>query len=277
MAKPSKKHALQKAVINTPNLGAMAAVFLSYSLGSILGTFVFIIAVIFGSYNKYNAVLHKKNIENKSSIFKFLNAPSLTAEILMAAAFINFIKTGYNGLHAPEEEILYYMTLSTAWFLGFWGDNTLRLNDKTNFSLKSAPKEKRPWIKAFIYILRNPVFYYTLCNMFLSMAILFASNTADSINHNTTLSYLNILVITTACIGVLYSFYKSVQVIKNKITAEQSNNGVINYILIAINIELAAMSFIEGLHWVIVAQIFYIISNITCLFETRQALKKEYA
>lgn len=269
------KTALQKSIFNAANLSGLAAIFLSYSIGSLLGTFIFIIAVFIGSYNKYRSVINNHYDPTTKIFLKILNDPSLTAQILMVAAFINFVKTGYDGLISPTEEFIYFITLATAWFFGFLGDDALRRNDKANFSSNILPKDQPLWIKTLIYVTRNPVFYYLITNMFFSIAILLSPQGELIEEDKAILEAINILAILTAIIGVSYSIWRGTQMIQKKISPAQTNDGVINWITVLINIEIGVMSIMQEIYWVAFAQILYIVANITCLYETRIALKKE--
>lgn len=275
MSSLSKITALKKSVFNAANLSGLAAIFLSYSVGSLLGTAIFFIAVIIGSMNKYRATMGLKNNNSAHKFFQILNDPSLTAQILMVAAFINFTKTSYDAVYAPPIDTAYFGFLALAWFFGFLGDDALRRNDKTNFTLKVQSNPHPLWRKTFIYITRNPVFYFTITNMFFASAILLIpdKNGAESF----LLGTINITVIITALIAVFYAAYKGFQMISGKITAEKTNDGVINMITVIINFEVATMSGLQGLYWVVLAQLLFAVSNIICLYETRHALSKEAA
>lgn len=276
MSATLKATAIKKSIFNAANLSGLAAIFLSYSMGSLIGTFIFIIAVIVGSLNKYRTTINRKHTEQKGFL-KILNDPSLTAQILMVAALINFFKTGYDGFLVPPSESLYFVCLAIAWFLGFLGDNSLRRNDKTNFSFHVLSKRLPLWIKTFIYVTRNPVFYYTVSNIFFSVAVLLNTNKLHTIAETSILETLNILAIVTALTATFYGLWRGIQMIQEKITSEQTNDGVINFISIIVTFEIGAMAAIQGLYWVVVAMALYAISNIVHFYETRHALQKEHS
>lgn len=267
------KNALKKSIFNTANMGGLGALCLSYSVGSLVGTFIFFLAVIIGSLNKYRSILNDYKTKKINPYIKFLQAPALTAQILMLAAFINFLKSSYNAFQATSSDVLYFTFLACAWFFGFLADDMLRRNDTTNFSEKAGSKNQTLLIKAFIYVTRNPVFYYIITNMFFACAIVLSPN--QELENISILYPINILVIITSAIGVGYGIWRGFQMILEKITPDQTNNGVINIIIVIANMEVLFIAIIQGLYFVILAQIFFAIANITVLFETRHALKKE--
>ncbi len=278
MSSPYKIEAIKKSIFNAANLSGLSAVFLSYSIGSLLGTLAFIVAVIIGSFNKYKAVTHQDKIKHKKGLLKILDDPSLTAQILMLAAFINFIKAVYSGTTTTiPSEVLYFAVLAPAWFFGFLGDDALRRNDKANFSSKILSKRKPLWIKTFIYVTRNPVFYYILTNIFFSMAILLSPQGNNSDTMISIIGVLNIIAIITALFGLSYAFWKGIQMIRGKITPEQTNDGMINFVTVLINLEIGVMAFMQGLYWIVLSQLLFAVANIVCLYETRHALSKEHS
>ncbi len=273
MSEFSRLNALKKSAFNTANLSGLAAVFLSYSIGSAAGTLVFLLAVLVGSYNKYQSVRGKYGAADTNPLLNLIRNPALTAQILMLAAFINFIKAGYNGFMAPDEQISYFICLSLAWLFGFLGDDALRRNDTTNFSDPLLRNNQALWIKTFIYVTRNPVFYYLLTNLFFSSAIFLTPGSNQE--SSSFLFFINTLAVITALSGVFYGIIRGVKMMKGIIDPSQTNNGVINFITVIMNLEIGIISMIQGLYWVVFAQILFAIANITCLYETRHALDKE--
>ncbi len=272
------KTALQKSILNTANLSGFAAIFLSYSIGSMAGTIIFALSVIIGSINKYRSVLNNHQKISKNTFIKILQTPALTAQILMLGALINFIKTSYDAFQAPSSEVLYFSILAGAWFFGFLGDDILRRNDTTNFSAEAQSKQQPLWMKAFIYVTRNPVFYYIITNMFFAGAIiLYPEKTAAD---TSTLHLMNMVVIGTSFIGtsfigIIYAARQGTQMAKGEITPEKTNNGIINIVSVLTNFEVAGIALIQGLHFIVIAQILYALANVIALYETRHALEKE--
>lgn len=270
----TKIYALKKSVINATNISGVAAIFLSYSLGAWLGTIAFVVAVLIGTYNKYQSTLGAQATPSPIKIIRYVQDPSLTAQILMAAAFINFIKIGYTGFISEGDIALYFFILSIAWFFGFLGDDALRRNDKTNFSAPAVQNTQSLWLKTLIYVTRNPVFYYLITNAFFAYAVFLKPEAGETIATNFDI-WVNGAALLTGLAGVLYAFYRAWLCLKGRITQEGINDGMINIIIVLLNFEIAALSLSKGLLWVAVAQILFAIANILCLFETRDALDKE--
>lgn len=260
-----------KVLFSASNLNGLAAMFLSYSLGSIAGTLIFAAAALIGCINKYRSLIGKNNFQN--FWLKRLTDPSLTAQILMAAAGMNAIMAVYNIVNDPEN-MTHHIFLMIAWSFGVLGDDALRRNDKTNFSDIAKEKLQKFWLKTLIYVTRNPIFYYMFVNIFFSLAILIAP--MKSAAQNGALLSLTILAITLAVGGIIYAIRQGYRMLTNKISAHQTNNGISNFMMILINVIMGTMAYLQGLEWLILSQILFCASNIMIFFETQNALAKEY-
>ena len=265
------KSPLTRAIFNTSNLSGLAAIFLSYSLGSLIGTFMFFAAVVVGTINKYRSI--QKGHRPKNIFEKLLNDPSITAQILMLGAGSNFLNGLYDSWSAPPETLSYHMALSAAWFFGFLGDDAIRRNDKTNFDDVKQAKKQNIFIKAFIFITRNPTFYFLITNMLFAIAILIQLSPEQSM-YNVIVSS-SLVTIIASIYGVLYGLWRGFLMAKGEISPEKANDGVVNYATVIANLSIAMQVGLQGFIWVSIAQIIYAISNIIAIYETRNALEKE--
>ena len=265
------KSPLGRAVFNTSNLSGLAAIFLSYSLGSLIGTFIFALAVIVGTVNKYRSL---QDLHAPRNIFeRILNSPALTAQILMVGAGINFLNGLYDCFTSPQETIAYHLAITGAWFFGFLGDDAIRRNDNTNFTKGTKAKEQSLLVKTFIFVTRNPTFYFLITNMLFAIAILLQLDKEHDMH--TLIISSSFVTITVSILGVTYGIYRGFLMAKEKINPEQANDGVVNYATVIANLTISVQVGLQGFIWVALSQIIYAISNIIAIYETRSALAKE--
>jgi len=261
---------LARAVFSASNINAIAASLFSISLGALAGTIVFILAAIIGTLNKYQSLRGSKNRSTNIFLKRFAD-PSITAQILMLAAGINAVLTAWL-LITSNEYFIYHLVLTCAWGFGCLGDDMLRRNDNTNFSDNFKIKKDRPlWIQALWVTIRDPLFYYITCNIFFTLAVLVSPEGAMT----TLLIAMSVCVIFMSLFAVSYSFFKAFDIIKGKIETSQSHDYVCALCSAIINLTLMAMAALQGLEWVVAAQILFFLSNILIFFETQRALQTE--
>ncbi len=256
-----------KVLLSASNLNGLAAVFLSFSLGSIPGSVIFAAAAIIGSINKFRSLQGKAVFQN--FWMQRLTDPSLTAQILMIAAGINAVMAGYN-IFNDNAHMAHHIFLTLAWTFGVLGDDALRRNDKVNFSLDTIAVKRNLFLKTFVYVTRNPVFYYMLVNIFFAFGVLTLSQQQESY----VIIFTSVAVL-AGMIGVMYSCVQAYKVLCGDITIEETNNGVTNIFLSIANASICIIAFISVMIWLLISQIIYCFVNILLLFETRNALEKE--
>lgn len=256
-----------KVLFSASNLNGVAAVFLSYALGSWVGSVIFAGAAIIGCMNKYRSLKGRNNFQN--FWLKRFTDPSLTAQILMVAAGINAIMAGYNVFNDPVH-MMHHIFLTLAWTFGVLGDDALRRNDKTNFSLDIIAVKRHIVLKTFIYVTRNPVFYYLFVNVFFACGVLTMSQQQEPY-----VVIFTSIAIVSGLIGIIYSSIQAYKVLSGGIKVEETNNGVTNILLSIANFSIGITAAIGMMIWLLMSQIIYCVVNILLLFETRNALEKE--
>lgn len=256
-----------KVLLSASNLNGFAAAFLSFSLGSIPGSIIFTAAAIIGSINKFRS-LQGKTISQRFWLQR-LTDPSLTAQILMIAAGINAVIAGYNVFN-DSAHMMHHIFLTLAWTFGVLGDDALRRNDKVNFSLSAVAVKRNILLKIFVYVTRNPVFYYMFVNVFFALGVLTLSQQQEM--H---VIIFTIIAVLAGMMGILYSCFQAYRVLCADIAVEETNNGVTNILLSIANASIGITAAISAMVWLLMSQIIYCFVNILLLFETRSALEKE--
>jgi len=259
--------ALLRVLFSASNLNGFAAACLSYSLGSLPGTLLFVFAALIGCVNKYHALTTQKSFQNL--LMRRLSDPSITAQVLMGAALINAVMAGWQFM-TFSEPVLYYAALTCAWTFGVLGDDALRRNDKTNFANLFQSKGRPVWLRVFLLTTRNPIFYYFFVNFFFALALFFSGG-----NNEKGILLLTALIILSTISGIIYCVFKAFQFLTGAIQKSRMNGIEISLISNAVNMMLAFSAYMQDFHWMVLAQIIFLMANLSLYFETRSALDKE--
>ena len=118
-----RQYPLFQAVFNAANLNGIGAVLMSLGLGSVVGSLIFLVAVLLGTWNKYRA-LTLVEMEPRNALERFLRKPSLTAQALMVAAAYNAVEAYFTYTTTGQ---LAFLAIGIGWTFGVLGDNALRM------------------------------------------------------------------------------------------------------------------------------------------------------
>lgn len=255
---------LSKSVINTANLNGIGAVCLSIGFGALIGTFIFMIAVLWGTVNKYVALEYPDRPRKK------WQDPSITAIILMVATSWNSVEAFVDIFTQSPDLMIKNTALAFVWFCGALGDNAIRVNDKGNFSAKIDKVDDALGLcEALRVAFANPIFFYQLNNVSLSVALL------QDVAIDSLAGVAGIIVIILSLGAASYAMYRGYRASHGKIAIDAVNDGVLNYVGAGALCLLAITAMLAGNILGAIAQIIFAGGNITALFETRSRLARE--
>ncbi|MFZ4763142.1 MAG: hypothetical protein ACOYK8_10030 [Alphaproteobacteria bacterium] len=259
-----------KAIFNTANMSSMGAIFLSLGLGAREGAAIFAMAIVVGTYNKYQALTEKELLSQKNIWQKQMADPSLTAKIVMGAATINLLHSVYQLFNEPGNEAM-NITKASAWLFGLVGDNALRRLDKVNFQQNEdvVATKKSPLMASMEAMTYNPTFFYNLSNI--SMVAVLLQNPSNS-------AFDMLMGGITASLYVaadMHALKKSWAAAQGQISAQEVNDGIMNRLTSVGGVGQGVLAGVTGNFWVAGAQIMFATSSMFSLYETRLALRKK--
>ncbi len=269
------------ALFSSANFIALGAAALSAGLESMIGAVLYLLALVFGTWNKYQSLTAEEDPakKNRGPVMRFLCDPSLTAQILMLIALYNGIEASWMAFTDDRSELFFHVTRAAMWYLGVLGDNAIRINDSVNFTrFFHAAQDIHSRLKASVLaLIANPAFFYSL------LGLPFIMNLMESARAFSLESFVGGWAFLLYGSGVSYAVWRSFLATNNKIGIHDVNDGPSNIFLACGNLSVAVLAGVNA--WltgggfnpyccVCFSQIVFACSGLLLIRETRLALHR---
>lgn len=266
---------IKKSVINAANLNGLGAVSLSLGLGSAAGSLLFAFAMIWGTCNKYRSLTHFAEPDTAGNrqmrlLLRLAGDPSVTATILMIAAFWNLADAACDLATQGRELIPANAARTAAWLCGVLGDNALRKLDRRNFGPPPAPGiQGHSGLRAgWDAAAANPALFYLGSGIAFTAAMLPGHPLASPPG----IAGAAIIIVMAA--GIAHALRRTMAATAGKIPIAAINDGIVNYSCMAGNMGIAILAVVTGHPAVACAETLFSLSALSALYETRSALGK---
>lgn len=253
----TKYDILFKTLLSGSTLNAMAASLISFSMGSIIGTAIFLVALFLGTWNKYRSLRNDPDARLTTRL-RFLRDPALTAKILLCAASLNMMCAIGDIIQYGVGEHGANIWMAVLWLFGVLGDYVLIRLDNANYKGQKIQKH------ALIALLMNPALYYKICTMIVAI-ILVQKVMIGSLEF-----IIGWGIIITILMTIIYTALQTIIALKRK---QSKTSGHINIISGLASIGMAILAVTTADYAICVAQSLFALSSLRTLYEAKSALE----